>query len=182
MHIKTSLPSINSFEKFQMCLDITSSPSMSRIPYRDGSVLPPGIPPLNLFRMMAHSPSTLPHILSLGTAVFRDTSLSPHLRELVCLLNAKRLSCEYQWKQHIPIAKQNSVTEDQIAALLADDITGERWTLEERALLAFLDQVICRPEVDEDVFVEARTHFSDQVLVEIVTMQVGICILTNSPA
>src|SRR3954468_5014225 len=100
-----------------------SSSSMSRIPYRDASVLPPGIPPLNLFRMMAHSPTTLPHLLSLGTAVFRDTSLSPHFRELVCLLNAKRLSCEYQWKQHVPIAKQNGVTETQIGAILAGKIS-----------------------------------------------------------
>jgi len=144
---------------------------MSRIPYRDGSVLPPGIPPLNLFRMWAHSPSTLPHIISLGTAVFRDTSLSPHLRELVCLLNAKRMSCEYQWKQHVPIAKQNSVTDKQIAALLAGDISGSQWSLEEKALLAFLDQVIAGPEVEEDAFVNARDHFSDQVLVEVVTMQ-----------
>jgi len=144
---------------------------MSRIPYRDGSVLPPGIPPLNLFRMMAHSPSTLPHILSLGTAVFRDTSLPPHLRELICLLNAKRLSCEYQWKQHVPIARQNDVTEEQIAALLAGNISGEEWSLEEKALLAFLDQVIRSPEVEEDVFVKARSYFSDQVLVEVVTMQ-----------
>jgi alkylhydroperoxidase family enzyme len=145
---------------------------MSRVPYRDATVLPPGIPPLNLFRMMAHSPSTLPHLLSLGTAAFRDTSLTPHLRELLCLWNAKRLHCEYQWKQHLPVAKQNSVTETQIAALLAEDISGEEWSLEERALLAFLDQVISMPEVDDGVFLEARNHFSDQVLVEVVTMQV----------
>lgn len=145
---------------------------MSRVPYRDASVLPPGIPPLNLFRMMAHSPSTLPHLLSLGTAVFRDTSLSPHLRELVCLWNAKRLHCEYQWKQHVPAAKQNSVTEAQIAALHAEDISGKEWSLEEKALLAFLDQVISMPEVDHGVFLEARNHFSDQALVEVVTMQV----------
>ena len=148
---------------------------MSRIPYRDSSVLPPGIPPLNLFRMWAHSPSTLPHVISLGTAVFRDTSLSslsPRLRELLCLLNAKRLKCEYQWKQHVPIARQNLVTEKQIAAIFAGEIVGDDFSLEEKALLAFLDQVIRGPEVDEDVFMNARAFFNDQILVEVVTMQV----------
>lgn len=141
---------------------------MSRIPYRDASVLPPGIPPLNLFRMMAYSPSTLPHLLSLGTAIFRDTSVSPHLRELICLLTAQRLSCEYQWKQHVPIAKANGVTESQITALLDGSISGEDWSVEEKALLAFLDQVIGSPEVDEDVFEEVRVF------------PYGICLLTTA--
>jgi AhpD family alkylhydroperoxidase len=124
--------------------------------------------------MMAHSPSTLPHLLTLGTAVFRETSVSPHLRELVCLLVAQRLSCEYQWKQHVPVAKANGVTKNQITALLAGSISGEDWSVEEKALLSFLDQVIGSPEVDEGVFEEARNYFSDQVLVEVVTMQVSL--------
>ena len=137
-------------------------------------MLPQGLPPLNLFRMLAHSPSTLPHVISLGTAVFRDTSLPPHLRELLCLLNAQRLSCQYQWKQHISIAKQNGVSEEQIAALLSGDISGDEFSEEEKALLEFVDQVIKEPEVDEDTFAEARKHFDDQILVEIVTMQVSV--------
>jgi len=145
---------------------------MSRIPYRDANVLPHGLPPLNLFRMLAHSPSTLPHVISLGTAVFRDTSLSTHLRELLCLLNAQRLCCQYQWKQHISIAKQNGVSEEQIAALLSLNISGDVFSEEEKSFLEFVDQIIQRPEVDEETFANARRHFSDQVLVEIVTMQV----------
>jgi len=147
---------------------------MSRIPYRDSSVLPQGLPPLNLFRMLAHSPSTLPHVISLGTAVFRDTSISPHLRELLCLQNAQRLSCQYQWKQHISIARQNGVSEEQIAALLSVNISCDVFSEKEKALLGFVDQVIKSPEVDEETFTIARKHFSDQELVEIVTMQVRL--------
>jgi hypothetical protein len=104
--------------------------SAPRIPYRSPNVLPPGIPPLNLFRMWAHSPATLPHIISLGTVVFRDTSLSPYLRDLMCLLNAKRLQCEYQWKQHVQIARHSSVGEAKIAALAAGELSGDLWTVE----------------------------------------------------
>lgn len=151
-----------------------STPRTPRIPYRSPNVLPPGIPPLNLFRMWAHSPATLPHIISLGTVVFRDTSLSPYLRELVCLLNAKRLRCEYQWKQHVQIARHASVEEAKIAALAAGDISGDLWSAEEKALLAFMDEVIGGPEVSDAVFVQARKFYSDQILVEVVTMQVRI--------
>jgi alkylhydroperoxidase family enzyme len=150
----------------------SSMPSTIRIPYRPASVLPTGIPPLHLFRIMAHSPSTLPHVISLGTACFRDTSLSPYLRELVCLLNAKRLSCDYQWKQHFQIAKSIGIQEAKLSAIAAGDVSGEVWAVEEKALLAFLDAVIKGPEIDDVVFATARIHFSDQVLVEVVTMQV----------
>jgi AhpD family alkylhydroperoxidase len=146
----------------------------NRIPYRPASVLPSGIPPLNLFRMWAHSPSTLPHEISLGTACFRDTSLSPHHRELVCLLNARRLQCEYQWRQHVQIAKSTGVPDQQVAALEAGNLSSEGiWSEEQRALLAFLDEVIAGPEVSDKVFTNARMWFSDRALVEVVTMQVS---------
>ncbi|KAE9363968.1 hypothetical protein N431DRAFT_497700 [Stipitochalara longipes BDJ] len=143
----------------------------ARIPYRPASCLPKGIPPLNLFLMWAHSPSTLPHAISLGTACFRDTSLSPYNRELVCLLTAHRLSCDYQWKQHVQIAKATGVSAAKIEAIKADQITGEKFSEVEKALLAFLDEVLKGPEVGDSVFEEARKHFSDQALVEVVTMQ-----------
>lgn len=143
----------------------------ARIPYRPASCLPKGIPPLNLFLMWAHSPSTLPHAISLGTACFRDTSLSPYNRELVCLLTAHRLSCDYQWKQHVQIAKATGVPGAKIEAIKADQITGDEFSELERALLAFLDEVLKGPEVSDAVFGEARKYFSDQALVEVVTMQ-----------
>ncbi|KAF8857238.1 hypothetical protein BDZ45DRAFT_744625 [Acephala macrosclerotiorum] len=142
-----------------------------RIPYRSASVLPAGIPPLNLFRLWAHSPSTLPHAISLGTACFRDTSLTPYQRELVCLLNAKRLACEYQCKQHIQIAKTTGVTDAQIEALTSGNISSTVWSASEKALLAFVDEVISGPEVSDEVFANARRCYSDQLLVEVVTMQ-----------
>ncbi|TVY54340.1 hypothetical protein LCER1_G004956 [Lachnellula cervina] len=147
------------------------SSSTARIPYRPASVLPKGIPPLNLFRVWAHSPSTLPHVLSLGTACFRDTSLRPYQRGLVCLLNASRVKCEYQWKQHVPLAKVAGVSEAQIAALSATDISASAWSEEDKAFLHFLNAVIDGPEVSEPVFEKARAFFSDQVLVEVVTIQ-----------
>jgi alkylhydroperoxidase family enzyme len=121
--------------------------------------------------MWAHSPSTLPHAISLGTACFRDTSFSPYNRELVCLLIAHRLSCDYQWKQHVQIAKATSVSGSKIAAIQAGQITDDKFSEVEKALLAFVDEVISGPEVSDPVFENAKKHFSDQALVEVVTMQ-----------
>jgi AhpD family alkylhydroperoxidase len=57
------------------------------------------------------------------------------MRELLCLLNAQRLSCEYQWKQHVAIARTAGVSESQIAALGDGDIYSRVWSTQEKALL-----------------------------------------------
>ncbi len=75
--------------------------------------------------------------------------------------------------QHVAIARKVGVSESQISALLIGEIEAELWSTQEKALLAFLDQIIASPEVDDEVFNDARRCFSDQALVEIVTLQVS---------
>lgn len=57
--------------------------------------------------------------------------------------------------------------------MLANDITSDIWSSQEKALLAFMDAVIADPEVSDTVFDDARRCFSDQALVEMVTLQVS---------
>jgi alkylhydroperoxidase family enzyme len=59
----------------------------------------------------------------------------------------------------------------KIEAIKAGQITEKDFTQVEKALLAFLDEVIKSPEVSDLVFEEARKYFNDQALVEVVTMQ-----------
>ncbi|KAG9228533.1 AhpD-like protein [Amylocarpus encephaloides] len=151
---------------------MASSTSLVRIPYRPAEVLPKTIPPLNLFRMLAHSPSTLPHLLSLGTACFRDTSLSPYTNELVSLWVSRRTSSDYHWKKHVPTAKATGLTEEQILAVASGNVQAASWSEKDMALLSFLDAVITGPEVSNEIFSKAREHFNDQALVEVVVIQV----------
>lgn len=74
----------------------------------------------------------------------------------------------------MPLAKVAGVSEAQIAALSATDISASAWSEEDKALLHFLNAVIDGPEVSEPVFEKARAFFSDQVLVEVVTIQVRL--------
>ena len=83
------------------------------------------------------------------------------------------MECEYQWKQHVQIAKTVGVPESKVAALAAGNLSREVWSDEEKALLEFLAEVIASPHVSDKVFANARMWFSDQAMVEIVTMQVS---------
>lgn len=58
---------------------------------------------------------------------------------------------------------------------MAGDIQSDNvWSTQEKALLAFMDAVITGPEVSDTVFNNARRCFSDQALVEMVTLQVSV--------
>jgi hypothetical protein len=63
------------------------------------------------------------------------------------------------------------VSGGKIAAIKAGQITDDEFSEVEKALLAFVAEVIAGPEVSDPVFETARKHFSDQALVEVVTMQ-----------
>jgi len=69
------------------------------------------------------------------------------------------------------MAKATGVSGAKIAAIKAGQITDDEFSEVEKALLAFVDEVIAGPEVSDPVFETARKHFSDQALVEVVTMQ-----------
>src|SRR4051794_32784499 len=75
------------------------------------------LPPLNIFRTLAHAETALRPFLRFGGAVLSRLSLDPLVRELAILVVAKEAEAEYEWIQHVAIAKQVGATDEQIAAL-----------------------------------------------------------------
>ena len=121
---------------------------------------------LNIFKMMAHAETTIAPQLRLGAAILTQQKLGHLERELLILLVAKLEGGEYEWRQHVPIAKGVGATEAQIAALEALDLASEAFSGAERALLAFGRRSVEAVRVEQEVFDEVRAHFSDQEIVE----------------
>src|SRR5262249_14005346 len=94
--------------------------AMARIPYLDPAKASERVPetlaqlpaPLNVFRMMAHAETLFPHWVRLGGAILGRAKLSPRLRELVILRVARLSKCDYEWTQHVPIAKACGITDE----------------------------------------------------------------------
>jgi hypothetical protein len=85
---------------------------MARLPYVDPATAPPRVrqalelvPPLNVFRTMAHADTAFRPWLRWGGTLLGDLELDPVLRELA-ILHVARLTphAEYEWVQHVPIA------------------------------------------------------------------------------
>jgi 4-carboxymuconolactone decarboxylase len=79
------------------------------------------LPPLNIFRTLAHADTAFRPFLRFGGAVLGQMSLDPIVRELAILTVAKEAEADYEWVQHVAIAKHLGVSDDQIAALAEVD-------------------------------------------------------------
>ncbi len=126
---------------------------------------------LNLYRTIAHSPSTLSSFLKLGNVLLDQTELSPKFRELAILRIAILMGSEYEWEQHVPIALEVGINQEQI-----DDIhewpESDNFDKAEKAVLAYTDQVTLNIKASDRVFRSIRKHLSERSIVEL-TITIG---------
>ena len=123
---------------------------MARLPYVDpADTAEPvrdalgRVPPLNVFRMMANAETAFRPWLRWGATLLGELELDPKLREL-SILRVARLTphADYEWIQHVPIAKAIGATDEQVAALERDDPEAPCFSDDERVVLSFTTEVV----------------------------------------
>jgi 4-carboxymuconolactone decarboxylase len=123
-----------------------------------------GTPP-NLYKALANHPGLL-GAWSEFSRVLRHESRTPReLRELVILRGAQLMRSEYEWAQHLRMARQAGVREAQIAAL-AQWKSSKEFDAREKAALA-LAEGVTHGRVSDAVYEEAKRHFNDHDYVEL---------------
>lgn len=149
---------------------------MARLPYVDPATAPDAVKSvlekmpvqLNIFRMMAHAETGFRPLIMLGTAILSQQALSPKLRELTILRVGRLSPAEYEWVQHVPIALATGATQEQIDALAADDVTGPAFDDVERAVLAFVTDVVRNVKASDETFAAVSRYLSHREIVELV--------------
>jgi alkylhydroperoxidase family enzyme len=148
---------------------------VARLPYVDPADAPEPVrdalervPPLNIFRMMANAETAFRPWLRWGRALLNDLALDPLLRELA-ILRVARLTphAEYEWIQHVPIAKAVGATEEQVAALAHDDAEAACFSPDQQAVLRFTTEVVEDARVSEATLDTLRRRLSPREVVEL---------------
>jgi len=148
---------------------------VARLPYVDPAAAPPEvrevleqIPPLNIFRMMANADTAFRPWIRWGGTLLRDLQLDPLLRELA-ILRVARLTphAEYEWVQHVPIARYVGADEDQVAALERDDPEAACFTDAQRVVLAFTTEVVRAARASQSTFEALARLLSPREVVEL---------------
>ncbi|MCU1252224.1 MAG: hypothetical protein JWQ49_5253 [Edaphobacter sp.] len=147
---------------------------MTRLPYIDDASVPQtfGLKgTINLLRIVYQSPKVGEAFAHFFAAEFTGLALSPKLRELLILHTAWHTESEYAWTPHQAIARSVGVTDAQLASIQQDQIQSFAFNVKERKLLQFLSRIATSHTLSRDHFEEARKHFSNRELVEIVAVR-----------
>jgi len=127
---------------------------------------------INIYRLMLHSPALANAWFDLNQAVRYGTEIDGQSRELAVIRVAILNGVEYVQRAHGPAyALKEGLTPEQIAAL-SDWRASQLFNAQQRALLAYTDAITEKIEVTDDVFDNARKHFSERQIVEL-TMLIG---------
>jgi alkylhydroperoxidase family enzyme len=152
---------------------------MSRIPYIDVAKDPELIPLvarirdgrrgnlINVYRLLLHSPSIAATWFEHINAVRWKTQLSGRLREILIIRIALINRVDYVIAQHVPrLALADGVSLAECEALRDWQDSG-LFGKDERAALAYADEMTRNVTVSDAVFDGLRPHFDDRAIVEL---------------
>ena len=113
------------------------------------------LPPLNVFRMVANAPASFRGFLELATSILTKSEFDVRKREIAVLRVAHVTHSNYEWIQHVAVARRAGVRDEEMAVIAAEDPV--RSLTEE-------DNLLCR--VADEISREVR--LSDEALEQIV--------------
>lgn len=90
-------------------------------------------------------------------------------RELVVLRIGWLCQSEYEWGQHVLVARRGGITDDEIARVRAGS-TAAGWTAHEAALVRVPDQLREHSSVDDETWAVLSQEYDDAQLIELVML------------
>jgi 4-carboxymuconolactone decarboxylase len=151
---------------------------MARVPYPDPATLDPTttafldrLPPLNVFRMMAHGEGLLAAFTRLGNHLLFKSELDPVLREIAILRVGVVSSAGYEVFQHERIGRQLGMSDELIGAIHAGPDSAAFDDLQ-RLVVRFTDDVVANVRAGDDTFGPVLQRLSVREVQELV-MTIG---------
>ena len=133
------------------------------------SIMPEGVEPLHLFRVMARNKRVLAKIKA-GSLLDRG-SLSLREREIIIDRTTARCGAEYEWGVHIAyFAERVGLTPDQIRATAIGDAKDPAWDARERLLIELVDQLHDTATVAPGLMASLRDEWSDGQVLEMLAL------------
>jgi 4-carboxymuconolactone decarboxylase len=99
---------------------------MARVPYLDGEDVPDGYGAVfeesrsdatNLFGALANNPPVLDAFVAFARTLWDECGLDDAEREVVVLTVARQTNADYEWHQHVPLALDAGLSEDDVRAI-----------------------------------------------------------------
>ena len=133
------------------------------------AMMPPGVPPLALFRILARSPRILRKIRA--SNLLDRGPLERRERELVILRTCARCRSEYEWGVHAAVfARRFGLSDAEIAGSLRADWRDPLWSERDRLLIRLVDELHEQSTLCDELWQALRPLWSDEQLIEVIVL------------
>src|SRR4051812_28795467 len=103
-----------------------------------------------------------------GGTLLRRGELTGRARELLIMRTAANTGAAYEWGHHVPIARHEGITDDEIARLAWPiDGDGGGWSPEEEALLRAADELHAENVISDATWAVLAGHLTEAQLIEL---------------
>lgn len=121
----------------------------------------------NLLGTLARYPDLARAFLGFNSHLLRGTTLTPRHRELLVLRVAAIRRADYEWAQHVILARKFGITDAEIARVEADPHSPD-WNATERALLASVDELLDDGIVSDPTWKVLSDELDERQLMDLV--------------
>lgn len=132
-------------------------------------LMPPGMEPIALFRVLARNPRVLGRLRRGG--LLDPGSVSVRMRELIILRTTARCGAEYEWGVHAMFfAAAAGLDAAQLRATVRDDHRASCWSGDDALLVELADLLHDRDSVPDGTWHALAARWSEAQLLELVTL------------
>jgi 4-carboxymuconolactone decarboxylase len=164
---------------------------MSRIPLADIEQQPESIREwaarrgnLNVFRLLANAPKVFGGWTAMVDELFASTTFSARMREVIILRVAHLQDSPYEIGQHVVLARDAGLTEQQVNAIRdAGDLDEAGFSPTERAALDVVTELCTTHHLSDDSFDAAHGIFGDEAFTELlmlISCYYGLALVLNA--
>jgi alkylhydroperoxidase family enzyme len=150
-----------------------SPPYEPEVARRLEAMMPPGVPPILLFRTFIRNQAMTDAMREWGRyELGRQLSLSMREREIVIDRTCARCGCEYEWGVHVAFfAERVGLTGAQVTSLTHGDGGDPCWTEpRERLLIRAVDALHDRADIDDRLWDGLSAAFTAEELLDLLML------------
>ena len=139
---------------------------------------------LNVFRLLANAPQVFAGWTQMVDELFNSPTFNQRMREVVILRVAHLQGSRYELSQHVGVARNVGLSDQQINAILDNgDLDAANFSQTERAALAVVTELCTTHRLRDASFEAAQAVFGDEALSEllmIISCYFGLALVLNA--
>src|SRR5262245_29879292 len=133
------------------------------------ALMPPGVAPLLLFRVLARDARLFQRFM--GAGLLDKGHLTLRQREVVIHRVTARCGAEYEWGVHAAFfAARAGLDAAQLGSTVHGGAGDACWSTQDAILIRFCDALHARCDLDDALWAELRAAFSEEAILELLLL------------